>query len=552
MNGTKNTVRNFLIRYPFGSVLGFALLVFCLDLGNREPLSYEFRHGVILRYWLEKGFSWIPTLLDVPYAQKPPLFFWLMFPLAKLCNSFSLTFLVLPSALSGVGTVCLIYFFLKRLNLSWALLSSFILITMFPFYLKARMSTADMLFVFCLTLTLIGFFSFYVRHQKWGIWGLVLGLLAGWFVKGPLGVILPSAIIVLYLGLRKDWKNVLVYGGSLALFFALCFVSWYGLCYYLLGEEFVTFALQSHTYGRVVEPPNQPFYYYLSVILVMGLPWSFFLLGIFREKIKRENKEMFSLEMIELERFVFIWFSVIFLLFTIVSVKHLRYILPVFPPMAILAASFWIGQNEEDSWKKFFWKVVPTLLWSTVLLICVGLCIWPFLPQTAILKEWPLRYGIVVGAILIFFFIEIRRIRKKRLFQTTSLFMALLCLQLFHAQFITPTISYEKSPKELVLQFEKVNKRQNPLGFYQFDRTDLFRYIYYSTYRLVFPMQLFEPEKIIPTMKHMKYKRGHFVTYRRKYNPLPEAIKKDCVIMQEIPFRDEVWVNAKWRDPAYP
>jgi len=64
------------IKTAFWWILGLALFVFCFDLGNREPLSYEFRHGVILRLLLREGFSWIPTLLDVPYAQKPPFFFF--------------------------------------------------------------------------------------------------------------------------------------------------------------------------------------------------------------------------------------------------------------------------------------------------------------------------------------------------------------------------------------------------------------------------------------------------------------------------------------------
>lgn len=538
-------------KYAFWWILGLALFVFCFDLGNREPLAYDFRHGVILRRLLHDGFSWIPMLFDAPYAQKPPLFFWILYPLGKLFNSYHVSVLTLPSALSSAGIVCLLFFFLKRLHVQWAIVTALILITTYPFYLKARMSSVDMLFAFFLTLAITCFFVFYVRKKRWGAIGLIIGLIAGFLTKGPIGILLPSAVIVIYLILRKDWRNFFLYGFSLAFLLAVCFAGWYGLCYKLLGEEFVRFALKSHTYGRVIEPPNKSYFYYLFVLLVFALPWSFPLVGLFREKLKRENKEMFSLQMIEVERFVFVWFSVIFLFFTFVSVKHLRYIVPLFPPMAVLAGSFFVGRNEEDRWKVFFWKTMPWLIWTAVLTAAAATLFWFCHPVTAVLQNGAQRYLIFGAAVLLFCIWELLRKTKKEPFHWVSLILGLLVFQLFSAQFVEPTVSYAKSPKQVVLDFEKVNQRQNPLGFYQFRRDDLLRYLYYS-FRTVHPMLLFEPEKIIPTMKFMKYKRGHFVTYRKNYDKLPEPVRKDCVIMKEVPFRDQVWVNAKWRDPEFP
>jgi len=539
------------LKSAFWWILGLALFVFCFDLGNREPLAYDFRHGVILRQMLREGFSWIPTLLDVPYAQKPPFFFWVLYPFGKLFGSTHISVLVLPSALSAVGIVCLIFSLLRRLNLQWAILSSLILITTYPFFLKARLSTVDMHFAFWVTLILTSFFRYYIWRQKGMGVILLLSFIAAWFTKGPIGILLPASILSLYLMVRQKWKDFFIYGGLLALIFSVCFIAWYGMTYKYLGPEFVKLSLQSHTYGRVLEPANKPILFYVFVVLVMGLPWSFPLVGILKEKLKREKKENFSPEMMELEKFVFIWFSFIFLLFTLISVKHLRYLIPLFPPMAILASSFFVGKNEEDPWRRVFWKIIPWGIWSVVLAVLVAAALWFQFPETSKLQNPLMRY-LVLGATLLCFFIwEIRRKIKANAFRWVSLMMGLLSLQVFNSQFVEPTISYAKSPKEIILKFEKINQRQNPLGFYQLDRNDLFRYIYYS-WRFVHPMQIFEPEKIISTMKFMKYKRGHFVTYRKNYDALPDKVKKDCVIMQEEPFRNQTWVNAKWRDPAYP
>jgi len=503
------------IKTAFWWVLGLALFVFCFDLGNREPLSYDFRHGVILRLLLREGFSWIPTLLDVPYAQKPPFFFWVMYPFGKLFGSYSISVLVLPSALSAVGIVCLIFFFLKRLNLQWAILSSLILITTFPFYLKARLSTVDMLFAFWVTLILITFFRLYIWRQKGMGVILFLSFIAAWFTKGPIGILLPGSILSLYLIVRKDWKNFFICAGCLALIFSVCFIAWYGIAYKLLGPEFVKLSLQSHTYGRVMEPPNKSFLFYAFVVLVMGLPWSYPLVGILREKLKREKKEKFSIEMIELERFVFVWFSVIFLLFTIVSVKHLRYLIPIFPPMAVLASSFFMGKNEQDPWIKVFWRIIPWGIWFVVLALIVTVSLWFQFPETSMLQKPFMRYLLLGAALLSFILWEFRRMIKAQSFRWVSLMIGLLSIQIFSSQFVEPTISYVKSPKEIIHKFEKVNRRQNPLGFYQFSRNDLFRYIYYSR-RFVHPMQIFDPAKIIPTMKFMKYKRGAFCALQEK------------------------------------
>src|SRR5215218_10331318 len=97
-------------------LIGFALLLMGIGLGLRDPWpADEPRFALVAQDMLRSGDWLIPRVGGDLYADKPPVFFWLLAASMALTGSVRLGFL-LPSLLAGVGTVVLVYDLLRRVR----------------------------------------------------------------------------------------------------------------------------------------------------------------------------------------------------------------------------------------------------------------------------------------------------------------------------------------------------------------------------------------------------------------------------------------------------
>src|SRR4030042_4937619 len=104
---------------------------------------------------------------------------------------------------------------------------------------------------------------------------------------------------------------------------------------------------------------QEPFYYYLPILLGGFLPWSFFLPVTLFRTLRRLFKE-------KDERIVFLvlWFLVIFLFFSAASSKLSTYILPLFPAISLLVGLLWhelLKAQEPKLLRGFFYSFISFL-----------------------------------------------------------------------------------------------------------------------------------------------------------------------------------------------
>src|SRR5215217_5812131 len=125
-------------------LVGLALLMMGVGLGLRDPWpADEPRFALIAQDMLRSGDWLIPRVGGDLYADKPPVFFWLLAGSMALTGSMRLGFL-LPSLLAGVGTVVLVYDLLRRVRgREVALTGGFMLLLTFQFVWQARQAQID-------------------------------------------------------------------------------------------------------------------------------------------------------------------------------------------------------------------------------------------------------------------------------------------------------------------------------------------------------------------------------------------------------------------------
>lgn len=375
-NGVNGWLRDLL---SLAVILGIPFLQFL----GRVPLidPDEGRYAEIPREMLEKGDLITPTLNYVKYFEKPPLLYWLNAVSIWIFgqNEFAAR---LPSALCGLATVLATYLIARKLyDRRTALISAIMLGTSAGFVLQSRIILTDMLLTFCLTAALGAFIVASQREGRrsnplpWYLFYLFCALAV--LAKGLIGIVFPAGIIFFYLLLSKRWKLLaeMRFATGLLLFLAVT-IPWF-VAVSLQNPEFPRFFFIHEHFERftsTVHGRYQPIWFFLPVLLGTMLPWSFFIPGALGRawRDRRHDEGRPGL-------YLLIWITVIFLFFSKSSSKLVPYILPIFPPLAMLIAhrisSLMEGRGREL-------KLAAIMLGTTLTILGLAGLGYARLPQT--------------------------------------------------------------------------------------------------------------------------------------------------------------------------
>lgn len=468
-NGHDGWLRDILL---IALVLGIPFLQYLGALPLIDP--DEGRYAEIPREMLERWDLITPTLNYVHYFEKPPLLYWLNAAAMQLfgLNEFAAR---LPSALSGLATVLATYVVSRRLyDRRIALISALILATSAGFVLQSRIILTDMLLTFCLTAALGSFIvaASQEKHREssipWHLFYLFSALAV--LAKGLIGIVFPAGIIFFYLLLGHEWrvlKRMRLLSGLL-LFLAVT-APWF-VAVSLRNPEFARFFFIHEHFERftsTVHGRSQPVWFFIPVLAGTMLPWSFFIPGALGRAWRNRRHEGLP------GLFLLIWSVLIFLFFSKSGSKLVPYLLPIFPPLAIMIAARFCALQEERGREI---KLAAILLgWLMLLLGCaaIGYSNLP-LASTAIstmvpalaapLKQFvthappvSISTGIIIGALFL-------------LQGATLLFSAgknpirmviVLCLASFLLEILVPhlimgNIANSESPRDLALKVREL------------------------------------------------------------------------------------------------
>jgi 4-amino-4-deoxy-L-arabinose transferase-like glycosyltransferase len=328
------------------AILGaMALLLILPGLGLRDPWAPDEPRFVLIAIDMLRSGDWlIPRVGGDLYADKPPLFFWVLATAMKLVGSMRWGFL-LPSLLAGLGTTWLVYDLLRRARgREVALAGAFVLLLTFQFTWQARHAQIDAALCFLTTLSLYGL----LRHALLGpAPGWYLG---GWFVAGlgvitkgvgflPLLVLLPLAILV-----RRGWPVAAGRTGSLGLAGAVAMLAAIGLWFVPMmlatsaGGELLAYRneiLFHQTVTRYADAWHHhepPWYYLTNVVPVLWLPLIALLPWLWpRWRAALRSRDTWVGVLLG-------WVVIVLVFFSASAGKRTVYVLPAVPALAMAAA----------------------------------------------------------------------------------------------------------------------------------------------------------------------------------------------------------------------
>lgn len=314
-------------------------------IGPDEP-----RYAEVAREMHRSG-DWITTRLGgIHWFEKPALTYWLSAIGFKLFGETEFAARFGIAVLATLG-VLLVYVFGKRVHSArFGYLSAAALATcgLWPGF--ARGATFDLPLSVMMALALCSFFV-WERHEReagknrlWWVFCFALGLAV--LAKGLVGIVLPGAIIGLYLLLTRNLKAVLnpklLFVG--ALLFLATAATWYAPVMARHGREFIDEFFIGHHFQRYVSNKYkhpQPFYFFFVVVLLGTFPWNCYFVSAAWRAIKGRAELLKD----RLRVFLWLWALLPVLFFSVSGSKLPGYILPVFPALAML-----IG-TELERWR---------------------------------------------------------------------------------------------------------------------------------------------------------------------------------------------------------
>ena len=305
--------------------------------GSDEP-----RYAEIAREMVADGHWIVPHFNGEVYFDKPPLFFWFVGLFSLIGGEVTEFTARLPAALMALGTVLVVFFLGKKLlNQRVGFLAALMLATSPQFHKYARLVRLDLPFTFFITLAIASFLygRIAAKQKKWYFFASWFFMGLATLLKGPLGIFLPLCVIFFYLLFNKElrfFKQIQPLSGAI-LFFFVVFV-WFIPAHLSGGSEYTEGNTVKHGFMRLINPWNHSatFYYYFPELLVGAATWSLFLpsalILCFSQKHTESRKRML---------FPSFWFLVIFIIFNLSLSKRAGYLLPLYPAVAILVATFW-------------------------------------------------------------------------------------------------------------------------------------------------------------------------------------------------------------------
>ena len=330
----------------------FGLLYF-FQLGDATLVNPdESRYAEVPREMVASGDYVLPRLNGVFYFEKPPLMYWSLAGFLKVFGPDEFAMRATP-ALFALGGVLLTYGAARRMHGRLAgLASAVVLGTSLLYFALARVLILDMALSVLTSATLFCFILG-VREQpgvrrRWLFYGLYISAALATLAKGLIGFLVTGAVMFLWLLLFNQWRRLRpFYLPTGALLFLAIAAPWHILAaqrcdtwahFYFIHEHWERFTT-SAGHDRY-----QPWWYFSPVVLGGLFPWMGLLWPAVREAVaggwarRKENSDAW---------FFVVWAGFIFLFFSKSQSKLIPYILPVFPPLALLIG-VWIAKVVKE------------------------------------------------------------------------------------------------------------------------------------------------------------------------------------------------------------
>lgn len=516
---------NLFKKYNYIVVFIFSLFV-CFSFIGFYPIYIldEAKNSEAAREMFATGNWIVPYFNATLRTDKPPFHYFFMMFGYKLfgVNPFGARFF---SSLFGALTFLVTYYHVKLFRSQKEAFTVLIVLLSSLFFVQEfHLAVPDPYLIFFITTTLFCFFNFYERGKKIALFFMYACIGFGVLAKGPIAILLPGLIILVFLLLQREFnrKKVLSFSPFLGLLLILLIaIPWYYEVHKATEGVWTKGFFLDHNVNRFSSEKegHGGLFLVTPLFVILGtLPFSVFIIQAFKKGWVDRKKDSFIF-------FSFIVSATIIVFFSISSTKLPNYPMPAYPFVAILIGNYLHTVYKEKNYTKFVkWSLISLLILSATLLV------GGFIALSIEKQFFDIRFlslffiVLVVSAILGLYFFNKKELKKS--FYSIAGGWILFGFILFG--FIYPKLN-KKSP--VALSFEYMKPSDNIIAYQRFDSA--------------FPINFKRTFKVYPNLKELdayldKTNNVYIITNARNIDSLQNNSNLKLILKQKALFENHI------------
>jgi 4-amino-4-deoxy-L-arabinose transferase-like glycosyltransferase len=360
-----------------------------------------------------------PILYGQPWLEKPALYYWRAMGFFKEfgVSDWSAR---LPSS-SGAGFLILLAFLhLRRFRPGGHLDAALITVSCIAMVGFARGASTDMQLAAPFCIGMLGWYAWYETGKKFWLFDLYFFNAAATLAKGPVAPFLAIAIILLFVGLRREWSALrrTIWIPGILLYLAMV-LPWY-IAVQRSNPTFIRQFFLEHNLERFATnryQHHQPIYYYVLVLILGLMPWTVIALRALVDAVElsiaewkvRHNPQRYlghTRAGDGFPEFLVLWAIFPILFFSFAGSKLPGYILPSIPPITILTGDY-INRVRRTGIPN--WLLISHAAMTGILTFVLLLCPQYMIYEKIVPKVSAIFGAAVLGvlaAVLIFFIVK--------------------------------------------------------------------------------------------------------------------------------------------------
>jgi len=343
-----------------------ALILFIAGNWHQAIIGFDSRFVLFAQEMLRHGPGFFPTTYGQPYADylaTSTVFTWLLsLPLGQVT---SLT-AWLPTAIASALIVILVYRLTAPYSRLWGLLSIALLLLSSTFISETRSVSLDqMLAAVALAVFYLGYAHDHFGAGKRLHWLFAL-LILGFAIRGPIGLVIPTGVLCSYYLINRQWRQLFSFGLLALALLAACIGLLLLLAKLSGGEAFMQDVIRMQFLGRMdgSEGSSGVLYYFSSSLgnYAPAYPLAVLVLIALAARGRRPPDAALQLVLYCAAAGLIVMIGL-----SVPQAKKARYVLPMLPMAAIIAAyPFQAINGRLFAWLRWLtlgiWTVIPGLL----------------------------------------------------------------------------------------------------------------------------------------------------------------------------------------------
>ncbi|MBM3468515.1 MAG: glycosyltransferase family 39 protein [Alphaproteobacteria bacterium] len=353
---------------------------FSMFLGNRPFASPdEGRYVEIPREMATTQDYITPRLNGVKYFEKPPLFYWLQAAHIKIFGIQEWAMRLISVLFAIIGCLAVFLFSRRFYNDKTAFLACIILATSPLYYALSRLIILDMAVTSLITLSLLSFIlTVYtppgMSRRLWA-WAFYTCSALGVLTKGLMVLAISGPTILIWTLITNKWREWWpAYIPTGCIIFFLIAAPWHIVASIHNPEFAYKYFIIEHfmRYTTSVHLRTQHFLFFVPVLCLGFFPW----IGLVWSAMRQELSLPSSIPQRDISLFLLIWAAWVFSFFSVSNSKLIPYILPCFPPLAIIVGSYWSEIIQAATSKKIYRLIIKFSLLNVILSVSGLVLLW--------------------------------------------------------------------------------------------------------------------------------------------------------------------------------